>query len=223
MFLVYMQRRIYLIKYLLAKLAFFYPMEINEEIKKVQKKGIKQSLKEFHTKKPYIEFFTALLTVPVLLTVIYLNINNIRGNNKTPEVKGDDKTIVVTQPSVETSEKEVIVTKEACEPGIGDVSISSPDEGDNTAENPVFIDIDYDANGYCNIVWSYKVNDGNWSSFDDRSIALYNLESGDVKLELRVKSVVNSDTESLTRNFTYTGTSDALPSDEPSITPAPTE
>ena len=199
-------------------------MEINEEIKKVQKKGFKQSLKEFHTKKPYIEFFTALLTVPVLLTVIYLNLNNIRGNNKPAEVKGEDKTIVVTQPAENSvTEKEVIVTKEACEPGIGNVSMSNPDEGEKTSDNPVYVDIDYDANGYCNIVWSYRENGGEWSSYDDRSIALYNLETGDVKLELRVKSVVNSDTETITRNFTYEGESSITPSEQPSLTPAPTD
>lgn len=203
-------------------MAFFYRMEVNEEIKKVQKKGFRQSLKEFHTKKPYIEFFTALLTVPVLLTVIYLNVNNIRGNNKT-ETKNEDKTIVITQPAGNSSEKEVVVTKDACEPGIGNVSISSPDEGESTSDNPLYVDIDYDANGFCNIVWSYRVNGGQWSSFDDRSIALYNLEPGDVKLELRVKSVVNSDTDTLTRSFTYTGTGNLTPTSDPSLTPAPTQ
>ena len=221
-----MQGTFYLIKYHLAKKAFFCHMESkieNQENKKEEKKGFMNSLKEFHTKKPYIEFFTAALTVPVLLTVIYLNLNNIRGNNKPAEVKGEEsKTIVITQPS-SSNEKEIVITKQACEPGIGEVSISSPDEGDSTSNNPVNVDIDYDANGYCNVVWSYRVNDGEWSGFDDRSIALYNLDPGDVKLELRVKSVVNSDTTTLTRRFNYTGVSNPSISQDPSLTPAPTE
>jgi hypothetical protein len=183
----------------------------------------KKNLKEFHTKKPYIEFFTALLTVPVLVTVIYLNINNIKGSDKTPEVKGEEtKTMVITQPSEKITEKEIVITKEACEPGIGDIVISSPDEGDIVSSNPVFIDIDYEENGYCNIVWSYKINEGEWSNFDDRSIALNNLKSGDIKLELRVKSVVNSDTKTLTRRFIYDGTEEITPSANPiTLTPAP--
>ena len=83
---------------------------------------IKHGLKEFHTKKPHIEFFTALLTVPVLLTVIILNVNNLKGDDKKTDTLTDkNQTIVITQPSSSnnTAEKEVIVTKEACEPGIG--------------------------------------------------------------------------------------------------------
>lgn len=201
-------------------------MKVQEKKEEINVSGlskIKKNLTQFHTKKPYIEFFTALLTVPVLLTVIYLNINNIRGDSKTPEVKGEDKTIVVTQPAGNNTEREVIVTKEACEPGIGNVSISSPDEGEDVTDNPVFVDIDYDANGFCNIVWSYRINGGEWSSFDDRSISLYNLDQGDVKLDLRVKSVVNSDTDTLSRRFTYFGSSNNTPSGAPSLTPAPTQ
>lgn len=191
---------------------------------KKEKKSKLQGIKDFHKKKPYIEFFTALLTVPVLLTVIFLNVNNIRGNsNKAPDTKKDEnQTIVITQaPGESIKEKEVIVTKEACEPGIGDVDISSPTEGENVSENPVFVDIDYDANGYCNIVWSYRINGGEWSSFDDRSISLYNLENGNIKLDLRVKSVVNSDQESLSRNFTYSGTENITPST--TVTPTLTQ
>jgi len=216
----------YLIEYKSAKLAFFYRMDNKETPNLSGVKKIKKNLKEFHTKKPYIEFFTALLTVPVLLTVIFLNVNNIRGSNTKPaETKPDEKqTIVITQPeSKNTTEKEIVVTKEACEPGIGDVSIVSPEEGENLSDNPVFVDIDYNANGKCNIVWSYRINNGDWSNFDDRSIALYNLESGDVKMELRVKSVVNSDTDTLTRRFIYSGITNISPSNSASITPAPTQ
>lgn len=176
---------------------------------------LKKSIKEFHTKKPHIEFFTALLTIPVLLTVIILNLNNLKGNEEKETPKNE--TIVITQTAPE--EKEVIVTKETCEPGIGDISIANPDENENVSDNPVMIDIDYDAGDFCVVVWSYRINGGAWSSYDDRSIALYNLSNGNIKLELRVKSVVGNTQKTLTRNFVYNGTQASV---TPTFTPAPT-
>lgn len=162
---------------------------------------LKRSIKEFHTKKPHIEFFTALLTIPVLLTVIILNLNNLKGNEEKEAPKNE--TIVITQ--AQPQEKEVIVTKEACKAGIGEISISSPDENENVSDNPLMVDIDYDAGDFCAVVWSYRINGGSWSSYDDRSIALYNLSNGNIKLELRVKSVVGTSQKTLTRNFVYSG------------------
>jgi hypothetical protein len=183
----------------------------------------KKSVKEFHTKKPHIEFFTALLTVPVLLTVIILNINNLKGDEKEPEKEPEtNQTIVITQPGSNETEKEVIITKEACEPGIGEVSIGFPEEGEEVNDNPVMIDVDYEANGYCAVVWSYRVNGGAWSSYDDTSISLYNLPNGNVKLDLRVKSVVNSDTDSLSRNFVYSGAAQS-PTPSSTVTPTPSQ
>ena len=178
---------------------------------------LKKSIKEFHTKKPHIEFFTALLTIPVLLTVIILNFNNLKGDSSKDTPKNE--TIVITQPA--GSEKEVIVTQPACEPGLGDISIISPEEGDEVNSNPVMVDIKYDSGEFCEAVWSYRINNGTWSAYDDRSIALYNLPNGNVKLDLRVKSVVNSDQKSLTRNFEYTGAS-ASPTPTATLSPAPT-
>lgn len=182
--------------------------------------SIKKQIKEFHTKKPHIEFFTALLTIPVLLTVIILNLNNLRSDNK--KDTGENKTIVITQPAAQ--EKEVIITKEACKAGIGDISIDNPNEGDLISDNPVMIDINYDAGDYCEAVWSYRINNGTWSSYDDRSIALYNLQNGNIRLELRVKSVVNSQQKTLTRNFVYSGaeiTPTTTPTNAPTLTPTP--
>jgi hypothetical protein len=152
--------------------------------------------------------------VPVLLTVIILNFNNLKGADAAKE-SPKSETIVITQPATNTETKEVVVTKPACEPGIGDISISYPDEGEEISENPVMVDVDYNANGKCEVVWSYRINGGNWSSYDDRSIALYNLQNEDIKLELRVKSVVNSDQKTLTRRFTYKGAASATPTSTP--------
>lgn len=179
--------------------------------------NIKKQIREFHTKKPHIEFFTALLTIPVLLTVIILNLNNLRSDNK--KDTGENKTIVITQPAAQ--EKEVIVTKEACKAGIGDITIDNPNEGDLISDNPVMIDINHNAGGYCEAVWSYRINNGTWSSYDDRSIALYNLQNGNIRLELRVKSVVNSQQKTMTRNFVYSGAA-ITPTTTPTNAPTPT-
>lgn len=182
-------------------------------------KSFKRSVKEFHTKKPQLEFFTALLTIPVLLTVIILNLNNLKANDKKEAPKNE--TIVITQPAFK--EKEVIVTKEACKPGIGTISIEDPSENEETEDNPVLVDILYDDEEYCNVVWSYRINNGRYSDYDDRSIALYNLPNGNIKFDLRVKSVVNNDQKTLTRNFTYSGSLTPTPTPIISLTPTPSE
>ena len=180
-------------------------------------KGFKRSVKEFHTKKPHIEFFTALLTIPVLLTVIILNLNNLREEDKQDAPK--NQTIVITQAA--PNEREIIVTKEACTPGIGDISIVNPEEGDDVSGNPVSVDIVYEPEGFCEVVWSYRINNGSWSSYDDRSIALYNLSNGNVKFELRVKSIVGTSQKTITRNFAYNGQTTIL-TNTPSPTLTPT-
>ena len=180
-------------------------------------KSFKRSVKEFHTKKPHIEFFTALLTIPVLLTVIILNLNNLKDEDKVETPKNE--TIIITQAA--PNEKEVIVTTAACEPGIGDISIVNPEEGDDVSGNPVSVDIVYEPEGFCEVVWSYRINDGSWSSYDDRSIALYNLPSGEIKFDLRVKSVVNTTQKTLTRNFRYSGGGSISVTPTPTNTPTP--
>jgi len=182
----------------------------------------KKSVKEFHTKKPHIEFFTALLTIPVLLTVIILNLNNLSGNRAEPKAEPKNETIVITQAGNNNEPREVIVTKEACEAGIGDIEIVSPEEDENVSENPVNVDINYNAGDYCEVVWSYRVNNGSWSSYDDRSIALSNLTPGTIKFDLRVKSVVNSSQKNLSRTFIYSGSSTS-PTTSPSPTPSPAQ
>lgn len=177
---------------------------------------IKRGISHYHPKKHHIEFVTALLSVPVLLTVIVLNTNSLKNLNK--KVEPTPSPIVITQ--APATQKEVIVTKEACKPGLGSVSIDNPDEGDSVNDNPVNVDVNYEANGYCNAVWSYRVNGGTWSNYDDSDVSLYNLPNGNIKFELRAKSVVNSDSKNLTRNFTYSGNS-GTPTQTPSPTPNP--
>ncbi len=182
-----------------------------------QKKRAKQTkeskFSRLYAKKPQIEFVAAILSIPLFISIIVLNFNSIRslGNAKptpTPssmnqprgffgEPMGTKKTI--------TENPEA--TQAPCVKGLGPVSIDSPGEGETVTNNPVEIDISYDDTEHCGAAWSYRINDGAWSGYDNTSVALYNLPKGSVKFELKVKSIVGNDTTSLTRNFIYNGSS----------------
>ncbi|CAN5197334.1 hypothetical protein BH09PAT1_BH09PAT1_2510 [soil metagenome] len=184
-----------------------------EKVKKFLIKT-KHSYRTLPDKKQYIEFFTAALTVPMLLTVIIINLNNLRSNKAATPIPTptQDRPIVVTLPNTETK---VTVTPQpstvACKKGIGSISIGYPDENSVISENPVQIDINYQQGDYCAVVWSYRINDGNFSNYDDKSIALYNVPSGPIRFQLKVKSIVTGEEKTLTRNFTYKGSSDSTP------------
>lgn len=170
-------------------------------------KRILFSYKEIPNKKPYIEFLTALLSVPVLLTVILINLNALRGDKaKTPTPTPATEKIYVTVPGA-SNNTETKSGEEACKEEVGPIEITSPDEDEKVTDSPVYINIKYDQTNFCSVVWSYRINGGKWSGYDDNSIALYDLPNGDVKFELRVKSVVSNDNKTLTRNFTYQGNS----------------
>lgn len=164
---------------------------------------------ELVEKKKYIEFFTALLSIPVLITVIILNFNSVQnlkdvkptdtpkqgGFFSMPLEKNTDKVTPSTSANSQT-------TTAPCKKQLGPVAITSPEEGETITENPVSIIISYDDETYCSAVWAYRINGGTWSEYDDKSIALYNLPAGKIKFELKVKSVVSRDEKTLTRNFT---------------------
>lgn len=165
------------------------------------------SYRKIPDKKPYIEFVTAILSIPVLLTVILLNLNTLTGN-KDKDTKSEEKTpqtIVVTAPDSNNTQN-TTTKDEECTPEVGNISITSPDEDEIVTDNPVFVSINYKQGDYCSVVWSYRINGGRWSDYDDRSIALYNPPTGAIRFELRVKSVVGNDSRTLTRNFKYQGT-----------------
>lgn len=180
-------------------------------VKKPLKKKRKSVSSQIIKHKPYIEIFTALLSIPLLITVILLNLNALHNSSKnvptpTPgEAKvpnssnfhaapvGPDRSV---SPSVDSGE---------CIEALGPVAITSPNENDTVSDNPVTINISYDDSTYCRAAWSYRINGGNWSGYDDRSVALYNLPPGQITFDLRVKSIVTSDEKNLTRKFIYNG------------------
>lgn len=166
-------------------------------------KKLRYSYRSLPDKKQYIEFFTALLSVPVLLTVIILNLNNLKGKEEEPKVK-DTVPIVVTIPESKTT---IIpqTSSAACKKGIGPISISSPEANEVIEDNPVQISIDYDQGEYCAAVWAYSINNGRYSDYSSSSIALYNPPNGTIRFQLKVKSVVTGEEKILNRSFTYQG------------------
>jgi hypothetical protein len=185
-----------------------------------------QSIKKFLSgitgKKHHVEFITALLSIPVLLTVILLNLNNLNQQKKQENTSAKPNQIIISLPA-QNKEATPIPTKPACKPGLGKTTIANPHEGDTVSDYPLNFTIYYDPGDYCAAVWSYRINGGRWSDYDDKSIALYDLPSGEVKFELRVKSVVNGGEETtLTRNITYISPR-MTPSATPMTTPISTQ
>ncbi len=180
------------------------------------------------SKKPYIEFLTAFISVPLSITWLFLNLNNIKnvtaGPTPSPSVS-PVVTIIKEKEAVTTSSTSVkglnttnpttvvkVVEKEACKEGLGTVKIVSPAEGEVVTGDPVTFTIDYDNSTYCNAAWSYRVNGGEWSGYSDTSLGVYNLPEGPVTFELHVKSVVNDDATTLVRKFIYKSSSSAASS-----------
>ncbi|MBI2442603.1 MAG: hypothetical protein HYV40_01685 [Candidatus Levybacteria bacterium] len=181
---------------------------------------ILRSYRSLPQKKQYVEFFTAILTVPVLLTVIILNVSNLRQSEEKKEAKPTQQPeIVVTVPEQKektqanttassTNTVTPTVHPEECKKEIGPIEIISPEEEEAVTDNPVTITIQRINDGYCAVVWSYRLNNGRWSEYDDKSIALYNPPKGPITFELKVKSVVTGAEKIFTRKFTYDGSGD---------------
>lgn len=161
-------------------------------------------------RKQYIELITAILTVPFLIIVILVNLNVLRSTENKKQTPTPEK-VIITVPG--TNEEKIVTAtpSEPCKTGIGPIKITSPQENETVTDNPVMLDISYQQGTYCAVVWSYRINGGRWSDYDDTSIAIYNPPQGNIKLELRVKSVVGNNEENLTRNFVYQGESTSTP------------
>lgn len=184
-------------------------------------------------KKNYLEFITAFLSIPVLLTVVYMNYLSIQEKRiketPTPTVAPTQSVVTIIREKVSDSEPtanpktDTSDADKECEPGIGQVNIANPDEGSTVSNNPLEIDIAYEQGVFCAVVWSYRINGSNWSDYTDSNIVIYNMPSGEKKLELRIKSIVSGETQTIERNFSYKNTQEvATPtSAPPTSTPAP--
>lgn len=197
---------------------------------------VKQLVTTLPDKKRYAELITAVLSVPVLITVLLLNIMSLNRSNTSANAS-----LAATQGSTQvssTSAPKVAVpsqassstptasssatpspatvtaspTNQQCTQSVGPVVISSPSEGAQITSDPVCLDISRTASNYCGIVWSYRLNGGTWSEYMDKSICLYNLTPGAKTVDVKIKSLVSSDVVVLTRNFTVISDTTPTPS-----------
>lgn len=168
-------------------------------------------------RKHHVEYIAALLSIPVLLSVLALNYFNLQNtakkNEQTMPVPNEKPAVIITGGN-DSDSKPLPTNTSLCKKEIGPISISSPKEGETVSSNPVCVSIRYEDENYCAVVWSYQINGNDWSDYNSSSPCLYDLPSGDVKFKLRVQSTVSQDEETTERNFTYKA---------PTATPAATQ
>lgn len=168
-------------------------------------KKVKNILKR--PRKHHLDYVAAILGIPFMLLLIYVNVTNLQNKNKPESTPPAEKIIIEREKEAGSSGvNQIVVTPKACKKEIGPISISFPKEGQRIEDNPVSFTIKYDDDAYCSVVWSYRINGGAWSEYSSNSPSVYNMPKGNIKFELRVQSTVSSDQESLVRNFIYEGT-----------------
>lgn len=189
---------------------------------------LKEQIHKLPDKKPHLDFIAAILTIPVLLTVLVLNLISLQSRNSNTKLtptpaaspspitqntnSANQKTITPLQI---TSQPQPTTNQQVCIKDIGPIDIAYPQEGQNVPDNPLCIQINYHAGNYCSVVWAYSINHSQLSDYSNNSVCLYNLPEGPNTFLLQVKSLASSSTQTLQRNFIY---------HNPSITPtnAPT-
>lgn len=176
-------------------------------------------------KKRYFELLTAVLSIPMILTVILVNMNTINKSKEssTPTPTSAPIQIVVENPASGSSNinppkinttPTPTPTKTECKKDIGEIEILSPQEGEIITSDNVCINISTDSK-YCPITWSYKLDNGNWSDYNNNDICLYNLTAGKKDLQIKIKSTVVDKTITLERNFTYQNSTTPTPTTTP--------
>lgn len=191
-----------------------------------KKLAILEKVKKWHKglpeSKKYFEFISAILAIPVLLTVLLLNYSNLQKKedkvSPTPVARNNVTIIPVT---VDKSVSPAPTSTPDCKKEVGPVEIISPTEDQTVNQTPVCLTIEYKDKSYCSVVWAYKIDGGSLSEYNDKSVCLYNLSNGSHKFELNVKSVVSNDQTNLVRNFNYQGPSPTQ-TVTPTVSPSPT-
>ncbi len=198
---------------------------VNPAKKKLSK--FLNSVKKVPERKHYLEFVTAALSIPVLLTVILVNINNLNSSKRSPELTPAPSTppreIIIRENTGIPNVQPTTVTPtstELCIKEVGPISIVSPREGETVTDNPVNFVIRHD-NKYCAVVWSYRINNGSWSEYSSNAPSIYNMPNGNVRFQLRVQSTVSTDTDSIELSFTYQG-GGVVSTPTTTLTPVPT-
>lgn len=176
---------------------------------------IRSFMQSLPRRKQYIEFFTAMLSLPIMITAIILNVNALRpktAQNTTIPTTTEKVIIISPAASNQTnSTSPISPTAGICREELPNVSISSPQEGETVSKDAVCIAPDIAKGNYCAIVWRYSVNNSSWSDYDDKAFCLYNLASGNVTVRLQIKSTVTGATQEIDRHFTYMSSNTPTP------------
>lgn len=207
---------------------------MKENIQKGAKKLV-NSIRKLPEKKSHLDFFAAILAIPMMTTIIIINVLNLQSkkqgtNTPTPtpvviKVNQNTPNLSVTPISaIDTAAPTPTLSPATCQKGIGTISIDSPQEGQTESANPLCIAINYDGAGYCSVAWSYKINSSDWSDYTNTSVCLYNLPIGANTFTLNVKSIVSNASQTIIRHFVYAPSgSTPTPTQVPTLTAVPTQ
>lgn len=178
-------------------------------------------------KKKIIELIATCLSVPSLITIILLNLNSLKKINQITPTPTPAPTSAITveikAPEVTTSTPsgQPVNQPAECKNEIGPISIVTPHDSEVINSNNFDIEISSPKEGYCPVVWSYRINNSTWSVYSDKVISLQNVSSGNKTLEIKVKNTTTNEEITLKRSFTVI-TSDITPTSTPTVTPTPT-
>ena len=138
-----------------------------------------------------------------------------------PKDKGGSQGGITIIPIEITKESQNPASAE-CIKDIGPIDIVYPKENQTVSEDPVCIEINYQQGNYCSVVWSYRLNGGKYSDYNDKAPCLYNLPAGNATFDMRVKSVASAKELFITRNFKVENSGGGSPTPGQNTSPGPT-
>lgn len=190
----------------------------------------KEIIKKLPEHKPKLDFLAAVLTVPVLITVLILNLNNL-GKKTLPNMTTPTPVPSISNIQSATKNAPIIIVTTAtpapvvnsntCKQEIGPLSIEYPQENQTITDNTVCININYQGDGYCPVTWSYKLNSGAWSDYSNNSVCISNMQQGQNIFLLQVKSSSTGASQVFTRHFLYNPNNMDTPTSTQSVTITP--
>lgn len=166
-------------------------------LKKISSK-IKKWYLSLPDRKRYIELITATLSVPMMITVIIVNLYSIKKNKIVTStatitpiqvvIENPNATNSGRQPSIISTPTPISTltltptptpTNPVCKKDIGEIEILSPQEGELITKDNLCINISTD-NSYCSVTFSYKLDNNDWSDYTtNNNLCFYNLTPGE--------------------------------------------
>jgi len=169
-------------------------------------------------KKKLIDLIIGFLTIPSLITILILNLNNLKESKTDTSDKttsNQEKTIIIqNQPTASQSADNNNLPKpspivfpspeENCNPNSDSIQIVYPKENQTVHDNPFCISMKIDENdNSCPLEWAYSVNHKPLSAWSSEPICFYDLKNGEVNLKIVVKNKKSGLTKNYEVNFLY--------------------